>query len=110
MALKHLEPEEVEKEIATSKIPVLIDFWAEWCGPCRQIAPIFEELSKEYDGKIQFAKFDVEKDNSIPAKYGILGIPCMIMFYKGQELDRIIGALPRPYLKQKIEEISKKAK
>lgn len=109
-ALKHIQPADLDKEVATSKIPMIIDFWAEWCEPCRRTGPKFEEISKSYEGKVQFAKFDVQQDDSVPARYEIPGIPCMIVFFNGKEVDRISGDMPIQILRQKIEEALKKAK
>ncbi len=89
--------------------PLIVDFWAEWCGPCRMVAPVFEELSKEYAGKLRFGKLDTEKYPNIAAENEISGIPCLIVFKNGQEVDRIIGFAPKPMLKQKIEAALAKA-
>ena len=110
MALKHLEAETFESEVKSSAIPIIVDFWAQWCHPCTELGPKFEELSKEYEGKITFAKFDADTSQEILQKFGIMGIPCMIMFHHGEEIGRITGNMPKPYLKQKIDEIAKKAK
>ncbi len=101
----NLTKENFEKEVLQSDVPVVVDFWAEWCGPCRMMAPIFEELSKEYGGKVKFAKLNTEEEQEIPGKYGIMGIPTLIVFKDGKEIGRSVGALPKEALKQKIDEI-----
>ncbi|MBI2151669.1 thioredoxin [Candidatus Woesearchaeota archaeon] len=87
--------------------PIIVDFWASWCGPCRMMAPVFEELSKEkeFAGKLRFAKLSTEEEPNIAEKQGITGIPCLILFKKGEEVDRIIGAHPKEELKGKIEKL-----
>jgi len=89
--------------------PIIVDFWASWCGPCRMLAPIFEELSKEkeFSGKLRFAKLSTEEEQNIAEEQGITGIPCLILFKKGKEVDRIIGAYAKEELKRKIEHLLK---
>ena len=97
-----------EKEVKQSKTPIIIDFWAEWCGPCRQLAPIFEAVSTEYKGKLKFAKLDSQKYPNIAGENGVTGIPCMIVFNKGEEVDRIIGFMDMDSLKEEIDAILQK--
>lgn len=94
-----------------SSVPIIIDFWASWCGPCKMLAPIFEELSKEkeYQGKLRFAKISTEEYPDIAGQQEITGIPCLVVFKEGKEVDRIIGFAPKPLLKQKIEAVLRKA-
>jgi len=92
-----------DEEIVNSEIPAIVDFWAEWCGPCKMIAPIFEELSGEYDGKVKFAKMDVDANADVPVRYGIRGIPTLLIFKGGSPVDQIVGALPKSTLKQRID-------
>ena len=81
---------------------VAVDCWAQWCAPCRMIAPIVEELAKEYAGKIVFGKLDVDKNTAIPMQYGIMSIPTMLVFKNGKTVDRIVGAMPRSMLEPKL--------
>ena len=97
-----------QSDVLKSKLPVIVDFWAEWCGPCKMMAPVFEEVSKEYSGKLNFAKLNTEQFGEIAAESGVTGIPCLIIFHKGEEADRIVGFMPKPMLMQKIDEILRK--
>ena len=86
---------EFEQEVLEADLPVLVDFWAEWCGPCHQIAPILEKLAEEYDGKIKFVKVDTEENFETPSSYGVLSLPTLLVFKKGQQIERITGARPK---------------
>ena len=101
--VQELTEESFQKEVVESDIPVIVDFWAEWCGPCKMLAPEFEAVSSEYAGKLKFAKISTEDFPNIAGKNAITGIPCLIVFNKGEEVDRIIGFSPRDQLKQKID-------
>jgi len=92
-----------EKEVMKSDTPVLLDFWAEWCGPCRMLAPVFEQLSSDFKGKIKFAKVNVDDNEKVAGKFGVMGIPCLVLVEKGKEVDRIVGYAPKEVLKKKIE-------
>ena len=94
---------EFEQEVLHSDVPVLVDFWAEWCQPCKMIAPIVEELAEEYDGKIKFAKMDVDGNPSTPASYGIRGIPTLLLFKDGNVAATKVGALSKTQLIEFIE-------
>ena len=86
---------EFEQEVLKADLPVLVDFWAEWCGPCHQIAPILERLAEEYDGKIKFVKVDTEENFETPSTYGVLSLPTLLVFKEGQQIERINGAHPK---------------
>ncbi|MBI4664870.1 MAG: thioredoxin [Nitrospinae bacterium] len=94
----HVNDDNFQTEVLNSDIPVLVDFWAAWCGPCRMIAPIIEELAGEYAGKVKIAKCDTEAAYQIPARYGIRGIPTLILFKNGKVANQIVGAVPKPAL------------
>ncbi len=91
------------EEIIASGKPVVIDFWAEWCGPCRTIAPIVDELATEYEGRIIIAKCDVEENDDIVAKYGVRNIPTIVMIKGGELVDKQVGATTKGNLKEKLE-------
>ena len=93
-----------EAEVIKSDIPVLVDFWADWCGPRKMIAPIVEELANEMDGKVKFAKLDVDTNPKTGPSYGIRGIPTMLIFNNGTPVDQVVGAVPKSVLKSRIEE------
>lgn len=92
-----------ETEVLKSDLPVLIDFWAVWCGPCKMIAPIVEELATEYAGKIKMAKCDVDSEQALAIRYGIRSIPTILIFKQGAVAEQIVGAFPKQHLKAKIE-------
>ncbi len=90
-------------ETLKSNENVVVDFWAEWCMPCRMIAPVVEELAKEYAGKVVFGKLNTDENPTIAARYGISAIPTMIFFKKGKPVDQVVGALPKSELKRWVE-------
>lgn len=92
-----------EDEVLKSDKPVLVDFWAEWCGPCRMIGPIVEEMAGEYDGKAKIAKVDVDSNPQISMKFGIRSIPTLLIFKNGEVVDQVIGAVPKTHLKKHLD-------
>lgn len=93
-----------EDEVLSSDVPVLVDFWAEWCGPCKMIGPALEELSTEYEGRIKIAKVNVDENPGIPGKLGVRGIPALFMFKNGEVVSNRTGAAPKASLKGWIDE------
>lgn len=90
-------------EVLNSSEPVLVDFWAEWCGPCRMIGPIVEELHSEYAGKVKIGKVNVDENPGIAGQYGIRSIPTLLIFKGGQVVDKLVGALPKSQIASKID-------
>ena len=102
MAVIHLNAESFEKEVLQSDIPVLVDFWAPWCGPCRMVGPFIDELAEEMPN-VKFVKIDIDKNTEVAAKLGVMSIPNMIVFKDGNIVNRQIGGLPKNELKAFIE-------
>jgi thioredoxin 1 len=100
-----LTDQNFKSEVLESKMPVLVDFWAEWCGPCKQIAPIVEELSRIYDGKLKVGKLDVDSNNQTAISYMIRSIPSLLFFKDGKVVDQIVGAVPRQQFVNKVEAV-----
>lgn len=94
-----------EEEVINSPLPVLVDFWAEWCGPCKMIAPTVEEIASEYEGKLKVGKMDVDSNQHIPVKYQIRSIPSLLIFKEGKVSDQIIGAVSKGQITSKIDSI-----
>ena len=101
----HVSDAEFGKTVLEAKQPVLVDFWAAWCGPCRMIAPFVEEIARDYAGKAVVAKMDTDANPQTPMKYGIMGIPTLIIFKDGKEVDRIVGAVPKAMITKKLDAV-----
>ena len=100
----HITDDSFDETIQNSEVPVLVDFWAEWCGPCKMIAPVLEELTSEYDGRVQIAKLDVDSNRASAEKYGVRGIPTLMLFENGEPLATKVGALNKSQLSAFLEE------
>jgi len=102
--IEHINSKQVfEEKVLKSKHPVLVDFWAPWCGPCRMVGPIIEELANEYSGKVMFAKVNTDENSDLSMDYNIMSIPTLILFKDGKSADKIIGALPKEELKSFLD-------
>jgi thioredoxin 1 len=101
--IKHITDASFEADVLKSERPVLVDFWAEWCGPCKSIAPILEEVASAYEGKISIVKLDVDANTAIPAKFGIRGIPTLILFKNGVAHAQKVGAMAKGQLTSFID-------
>ena len=100
-----IEEAKFDEAVLKSTMPVLVDFWAPWCGPCRMVAPVVEELSDDYDGKVNFVKINVDNNPKIASQYGIMSIPTLMVFKDGQPIDTIIGFRPKDELKKSLETV-----
>ncbi len=105
MAELHLTQSNWEDEVLSSDIPVLVDFWAPWCGPCRMVAPVVSEIAEEYQGKLKVGRLNTDEEPEIAVRYGIMSIPTLMIFKNGEVADQIIGAVPKEYLIEKLEQV-----
>ena len=97
--------ENFHQEVLNSETPVLVDFWADWCQPCKMIAPVVEQIAEEYDGKVKIGKLDVDSNQQTSQAMGIRGIPALIIFNNGKPVDQIIGVVPKSIIQKKIDEV-----
>jgi thioredoxin 1 len=103
MSLIEITDTNFATEVEQSDVPVLIDFWAVWCGPCKMVAPIVEELANKYDGKVKIGKLDVDNNQQTAMKFGIRSIPTLLIFKDGKVVDTIIGAVPKGQIEEKLK-------
>jgi thioredoxin 1 len=101
--VQHVTDKNFTTEVLSATVPVLVDFWATWCGPCRSIGPIVEELAKEFSGRIKVTKLNVDENPATPSQYGVRGIPTIILFKEGKVLEQIVGAVPKTRLVAMVE-------
>ena len=92
-----------EAEVLKSDLPVFVDFYADWCGPCKMMSPVIDKLAEEYEGKIKVGKVNVDENGDLAVRYGIMSIPNMVFFKNGEVADRVVGAIPKPAMKEKFE-------
>ena len=103
MDIDHIGDDSFEQEVINASVPVLVDFWAPWCGPCKSIAPLLEEIAQEYDGKLRVVKINIDENPSVPSRYGVRGIPNLMIFKGGTLAGQIVGAAPKTKLVTEID-------
>jgi thioredoxin 1 len=101
-----LTPENFAQQVLQSPVPVLVDFWAEWCGPCKMIAPLLDELADEYDGRVKIGKVNIDEHQSLAAEYGIRAIPTLLLFNKGEIAEQMVGAKSRRDFKASLDRVA----
>ena len=104
MSLHHFTDVNFKHEVLESDLPVLVDFWATWCGPCKKITPLLEELVKDYRGRMKMGKLNVEESSRVATHYGVMSVPTIVFFKDGKVMDQVVGALSKSDLKKRIEE------
>jgi len=102
--IMHITGDNFEREVIRSDLPVLVDFWAEWCGPCLMLAPIIEQIAQEYDGRLKVGKLNVDEHGPLAVRYGIRGIPTLILFKGGKPVSQLIGVTPKSEIKRWLDE------
>lgn len=102
----NLTQENFAAQVLQSQSPVLVDFWAEWCGPCKMIAPVLDELADEYDGRARIGKVNIDEQQGLAAEYGVRAIPTLLLFHKGQVADQIVGARSKRDLKASLDRVA----
>jgi thioredoxin 1 len=102
MALLHLTDKNFEEEVVNSPVPVLVDFWAEWCGPCKMLNPVIEEVARDLSGKLKVAKVNVDDAQELAVRFGIMSIPTLLVFKQGKVVGQIVGAMPKDQLLAKL--------
>lgn len=105
----HVNDSEFQEKVLDSSTPVIVDFWAPWCGPCRMVAPVLDELAKEYNEKVVIAKVNTDENPQWAMRYGVQGIPTMLFVKNGEIVDRIVGAHPKPSIQQRLDNMLKAA-
>ena len=103
--MKQIDSKQFQQEVLESKVPVLVDFSAVWCGPCQMMGPVLEQLSAEYEGKAKVLKVDIDESADLAMKYQIMSVPNMIFFKEGKPVDAVVGAVPAPFLKEKLDKL-----
>lgn len=101
----HLTDENFDREINNSTVPILVDFWAPWCGPCRMLAPILEKIAARFEGKLKVTKVNVDESPEVAGRFGIMSIPTLILFKEGKETERMVGAMPEGILAEKLTQL-----
>ena len=104
MSIEHVTDASFDQDVLNAQGPVLVDFWAEWCGPCKQIAPSLEDLAKDYNGRVRVVKVNIDENPTTPSKYGVRGIPTMMVFKSGEVAAMKVGALPKSKLYEWVDQ------
>jgi thioredoxin len=105
-AILHLTDDSFDQTLAQHAEPIVVDFWAEWCGPCKAIAPVLEELAQEYAGRVTIAKVNVDDYQALAARFGVRSIPTLLFFKSGKVVDQVVGAVPRTHLRKRLDAVA----